>query len=134
MQFNLCGGKALVNVPRIHVQELLDQLHSRFPEMIVDWEQGKSYVQERLNLLMSMNAPEVVVEAERACLGKVVFVSIREVRWSGATVTSYLSSISPPLGDGVRIEVAGADGTVAVAIAREVTSALGMSLYPPEPE
>src|SRR5689334_36980 len=94
---------------------------------MIDPRQGDAHVQERLDQLVSMGAPDVILEAHRAYFGNVVFASVSEGRWNGAIATSYLHRMWPPLGDVVVFDLQGAtDDAMAASIASELAEALHM--------
>lgn len=119
--------EAWEQTPHIHAEELVRRLRLRFPEAVVDWERGNAHVQAKFDQLVTLGAPAVILESHRSYFGNVVFVSVSEPGWSGATAASYLHSISPPLGDAVMFEVEGTDDeTTAKAIVRALGAALDM--------
>jgi hypothetical protein len=113
----------------ISVGELVRRLTRRFPNMIVDQEKGDARVQERLQHLIDLDAPSVILESHRSYFGDTIFVSISEVHWKGATATCYLTSINPPLGDTFSFEVTGADPTSINLMKRDLAMALDMVCY-----
>lgn len=120
------GVKDWENTPLITVEEILRRLLRRFPTMVVDRPKGDAHVQEGLNRLIEVGAPDIILESHKACFGDTIFVSLSDDDWKGAVASSYLTSIRPPLGDAVFFEVNGADSLTLESIARELETALGM--------
>ncbi len=113
--------------PHISVEELVERLLRQFPAAVVNRERGDVHVQEGLNRLIRLEAPDVILDAHRSYFGNVVFVSISDSQWAGASATSYLHTMWPPLGDAVLFEVEGANDEMTVdLIARELAGTLGM--------
>ncbi|MDB5338795.1 MAG: hypothetical protein JWN70_4414 [Planctomycetaceae bacterium] len=129
MEIRLCV-EAWERAPEIPSAELVQRLLRQFPDAVIDWAQGDAYVQAGLDRLIGLGAPDIFLNAHRLYFGKVVFVSLSEPRWAGATATSYLHNTSPPLGDAVIFDVDGAEDESTVdLIARELGAALGMARY-----
>jgi hypothetical protein len=123
------------HTPHIHAEELVRRLRCHFPEMIVDREKGNDHVQEGLERLKARQAPNVILESHRSYFGNVIYVSISEGRWNGATANSHLYSIWPPLGDWVHFDVIGApDAATIEMITQELASAMGLILCSEIPE
>lgn len=128
VEVKLCV-EAWEQTPHIHAEELARRLVRRFPAAVVDWERGDAHIQAGLERLVGLGAPGVILESHRSYFGNVVFVSVSEPGWSGATATSHLHTIMPPLGDAVFFDVEGAaDETAAASIGRQLGEALGMVL------
>jgi hypothetical protein len=126
LQVKLCV-KAWEESPELSADELGQRLLRHFPSTVIDRGRGNEYVQEGLNLLIGLGAPDVILESHRSYFDNVVFASVSEVRWEGAVATSYLHRIWPPLGDAVFFDVQGAaDDSAEGAIVRELGEALGM--------
>jgi hypothetical protein len=120
------------HTPQVSLEELVRRLASHFPRTIVDREKGDANVQERLEKLIEMEAPRVILDSHRSYFGNTIFVSIAESAWNGAAATSYLTLIRPPLGDAVYFDVVGADSTSLALIKRELEVALDM-VHRPDP-
>lgn len=126
MEIKLCV-KAWEQTSYIPVEELVQRLLRHFPSAVIDRERGDAHVQAGLDRLIGLGAPDVILESHRSKFGNVVFVSVGGSRWAGATATSYLHRMWPPLGDTVFFDVQGADDALTVdLIARELGTALGM--------
>ncbi len=97
--------------------------------MTVDRQQGDAWVQQRLDELIEMGTPDVILQGHRSYFGNTIFVSINEPEWHGAIVTAYLQTFSPPLGDYVTFEVCGVpDEPTLDRIERALKAALKMVL------
>jgi hypothetical protein len=97
--------------------------------MTVDRRKGNEHVQERLEHLTNIGAPNVILESHRSYFGNVIFVSISEPHWNGATAVSYLHSIWPPLGDRVLFNVTGAPDKATIdLIIKELKNAMSLVL------
>jgi hypothetical protein len=115
--------------PHMHAEELVRRLQRRFPAMIVDREKGNAYVQEGLEKLITLQAPDVILQSHRSYFENTIYVSISEERWNGARAIAYLQSIYPPLGDRVHFDVIDATGvTIIDTIAQEIKGAMEMVL------
>jgi len=126
MEVELCV-EAWEEAPEIAVEELAQRLLRHFPSAVIDRERGDAHVQEGLGRLIGLGAPSVILESHQSYFGNVVFVSLSERHWAGATATSYLQRMDPPLGDRVSFDVQGSnDGPTVASIARELGAALGM--------
>ena len=126
MEIRLCVI-AWEETPLIPVQELVRRLRSRYPTMLVDWKRGDAFVQTRLEQFVAIGAAEVILKSHRTYFGNTAYVSIREEHWSGATVTAWLQTMRPPLGDAVCFDVMGTDAeAVGELIAGELGAVLGM--------
>lgn len=126
MELKLCV-EAWEETPEISAQELAQRLLRRFPSTVIDWGRGNAHVQEGLERLIALGAADVLLESHRAYFGNVVFTSVSEGRWEGATATSYLRRMWPPLGDAVYFDVQGATSDAIIGvIASELGAALGM--------
>lgn len=113
----------------IDVDALVARLQRHFPTAKVDRERGDAHVQKRLEDLIAMGAPEVVLDSQRSLFGHVVFIEISARHWSSATATSYLQTLEPPLGDRTCFEIDGAADQAALdAIAAELGVGLGMEV------
>lgn len=110
--------------------DLLRRLLRNFPSMVIDGPKGDAQVQEGLDRLIQVGAPEIILESHKWYFGKTIFVSIAEKHWRGAVASSYLTPIRPPLGDTVYFDVTGADSVTLESIARELEIALGMVVCP----
>ena len=117
----------------VSVEELVRRFARSFPSAVIDRERGDAHIQEGLDRLIAMGAPDIILKSHRSYFGNTVFVSVSEGRWAGATATSYLQRIWPPLGDAVFFEVQGAEDVLASAIARELGAALDMIVCPENP-
>ena len=120
------GVEAWEHTPELSVEELVQRLTRNFPSAVIDRERGNSHVQEGLNRLVAMGAPNIIIESHRSYFGNTVFVSVSESRWAGATANSYLQRMWPQLGDAVFFDVQGANDALLPSIARELAAALGM--------
>ena len=126
MKVKLCV-EAWEQTPELSTDELARRLLREFPSAVIDRERGNAHVQECLDRLISLGAPEVVLESHRSYFGNVVFAAVSEARWDGATATSYLHRMWPPLGDAVFFDVQRAATEAVVGlIAGELGAALGM--------
>jgi hypothetical protein len=126
LQVKLCV-EAWEETPELSAEELAQRLIRHFPSAVIDWERGNAHVQEGLDRLIGLEAPDVILESHRSYFGNVVFASVSEARWAGAVATSYLYQMWPPLGDVVFFDIHGAaDEVAADAIASELGEALGM--------
>lgn len=126
MQVRLCVEGWEVT-PELSADELSQRLLRHFPSAVVDRERGNKHVQEGLDRLIGLGAPDVILESHRSYFGNVVFASVSEARWAGAVAISYLHRMWPPLGDAVLFDVQGAADDAAVGkIAGELGQALGM--------
>ena len=126
MQVKLCV-KAWEETPELSSDELAQRLLRHFPSTVIDRKRGNAHVQERLDSLVSLGAPDVILESHRSYFGNVVFASVSETRWEGAVAISYLQRMWPPLGDAVFFDIEGAvDEAAECAIAGELGEALGM--------
>jgi len=110
----------------IPVEELVRRLASRFPKLHVDREKGNALVQERLDGLIAIGAPSVILESHRSQFGDTILATIADESWGSATATAILSSIRPPLGDGVAFETRDEDATTVERMSRDLANALGM--------
>lgn len=111
-------------------REQASLLKARFPQIVIDPVKGDASVQERLDELMAMGAPEIILNAHRNYFGKVIFVSIADESWNGASVNSYLHTMSPRLGDVVYFDLDGnAEPLAAEAIANDLADALGLDRH-----
>lgn len=82
-----------------------------------------------------MGAPDIILSAHRDYFEKVVFVSIEDESWDGASVTSYLHSMSPPSGDVISFDLIGAsDPLTTDSIAHDLAEALRMERLTSETE
>jgi hypothetical protein len=128
LEIKLCV-EAWEQTLELPVDELAQRLLRHFPSAVIDRERGDAHVQQGLERLIGLGAPEVILESHRLYFGNVVFVSVSEGHWTGATATSYLHKMWPPLGDTVSFDIQGAGDESAVdSIARELGAALGMVL------
>lgn len=120
------GVEAWEHTPELVVDELVKRLIRSFLTAVIDRERGDAHVQEGLDRLIAMGAPNVILESHRSYFGNTVFVSLSESHWAGATATSFLQRMWPPLGDAVFFDVQGADEALMSTIASELASALEM--------
>jgi len=118
--------EAWEQTPHLPVEELLKRLKRQFKSLVVDRERGDAHVQAELDQLVRLGATEVILESHKSYFGNVVFVLIDEISSTGATATSYLQSIWPPLGDAVWFDVKASDKTTVEKTARELAASLGM--------
>jgi hypothetical protein len=126
LQVKLCV-EAWEETSEVSAEELAQRLLRHFPSAMIDRERGDGHVQEGLDRLISQGAPDVILESHRSYFGNVVFASVSEARWEGATATSYLHRMWPPLGDAMFFDVEGAaDERIVAFIAGELAAALGM--------
>jgi hypothetical protein len=113
----------------VSAEELARRLLRHFPSTVIDWDWGDAHVQDGLDRLIGLGAPDVILESHRTYFGNVAFASVSEDRWEGATATSYLHRMWPPLGDAVVFEVQGVEtDAMAASIASELAAALDMAL------
>ena len=95
--------------------------------MTLDRDEGNAFVQRRLEELIGMGTPEVILNAHWNYFGNVIFVLIAGNLWHGAFAKSYLHSISPPLGDVVYFDIVGEPDTITTQlIVEELSQALCM--------
>jgi hypothetical protein len=126
LQVKLCV-EAWEKTPEVSAEELARRLLCHFPSAVLNRERGNAHVQEGLDRLIGMGAPDVILESHRSYFGNVVFATVSEARWQGAAATSYLHRMWPPLGDVVFFDLQGvADEAAVESIARELGTALGM--------
>jgi hypothetical protein len=117
----------------IHAEELVSRLVSRFPRMVIDRDEGNAHVQRKLDDLIAMGTPNVILTSHRGYFGNVIYVSIAEESWHGAVAISYLHSMYPQLGDTVFFDVTAAPNKIATnVIAKELADALQMLLVQDE--
>ena len=113
----------------ISAEELVKRLQCRFPTMLVDREKGNAFVQQRLDQLIALGAPEVILNSHRRYFDNTIYASISPPDWQGVSATSYVHSIRMPALEGVDFDVTDAtDETTRDNIARELAGALGMAL------
>ncbi len=111
----------------ITAEEQASRLKAQFPQMTIDRDEGNAYVQRRLDELIAMGTPDVILDAHRNYFGNVIFVLIAGNSWHGAFARSYLHTISPPLGDVVCFEIDGEPDTITSnQIVEELSQALCM--------
>jgi hypothetical protein len=122
----MLGVKDWERTPEVSVEELMQRFARCFSSGVVDKARGDAHIKEGLDRLIAMGAPDVILKSHRSYFGNTVFVSVSEPRWRGATATSYLQKIWPPLGDSVLFDIQGADDELANSIARELAAALDM--------
>jgi hypothetical protein len=119
----------------VQAEELVRQLQAHFPSLVADQAKGDAHVQERLDMFIAMGTPDVILTSHRSYFGKVIYVSISEPHWKGATVTSYVYPMYPGLGDGASFDV---DDEMEAAttnlISNELATALGMTRCTDESE
>jgi len=120
------GVEACDETPEISADELAQRLLRHFPSAMIDRERGNTHVRQGLDQLIGLGAPDVILKSHQSYFGNVVFASVSETHWNGATATSYLHRMWPPLGCRVLFNVEGADDTVAGAIVNELAVAMGM--------
>jgi hypothetical protein len=122
------------NTNEVSLEEVERRFVRNFPSAIIDRQRGDADVQECLDRLIATRTPKVILESHRSQFGDTAFVTVGESRWAGATATSYLSTIRPPLGDRIEFDVQGAEDGLASTIARELAAALEMFVLPENPE
>jgi hypothetical protein len=97
--------------------------------MLVDREKGNAWVQRKLDELIAMGAPNVILTSHRALFDNVVYVAISDPAWSGVTATSYLESMVNAALSGVCFDVPDASDSATVAkITQDLRDALHMLL------
>ena len=87
----------------IPVQELVRRITMAFPEAEVDWDRGKQHRLWRIQELLSMGCPEVILIQERRLVDETVYVGICFPGWPQNPVFTYLSLIQTSL-DGLHFE------------------------------
>lgn len=111
----------------ITAAEQAERLKAQFPQMTIDPDEGNAYVQRRLDELIELGTPDVILDAHRKYFGNVIFVLIADDSWHGAFAKSYLHTISPQLGDVVYFEIDGDPSNIATTqIVKELSQALCM--------
>jgi hypothetical protein len=110
----------------LDVEQQLSRLIRCFPAMLVDREKGNAWLQCKLDQLIAMGAPNIILTSHKALFDNVVFVSISEPAWSGVTATSYLESMVNASLSGVCFDV---PDTAEPATVAKITQDLGNALH-----
>lgn len=92
------------------------------PNAVTDWSRGDEMVDARLQDLLSMRAPDVIVASHRLLFGHVVYIELSYPEWPNHSVFTYVYG---PANDGLSLEVSGGfDIKLLIHAAREISQAL----------
>jgi hypothetical protein len=112
-------------------QEIVRRLLDNFPGMLVDRDKGNELVQRKLDKLIEISTPDVILESHKTYFDNTIYVAISQANWLGARVESFIQSGWFQLGDCVSFDVSGAlDEEILRLVAQDLSRALNMVLCP----
>jgi len=76
----------------LHAKEIARRILQAFPHALVDWDRGNQHVQTRLQELIALRTPEVILKSHRSFFGHVAYLSVSYPEWPNLSVSSYVHS------------------------------------------
>lgn len=112
--------------PQLFTQQaILSLLQEWFPVVTTDYETGDRWLEWRIAKLIEVNAHQVVIESDRAVLGKVPLVTVKGDPSSSLQVQFFLY----PFTDGFELRYEPADSYKACqSLAKKIAAAIGFKL------
>src|SRR5262245_31520262 len=78
-------------------EELLGNLARAFPDSEIDRERGKREVLQRMQELLDMGAPEIIVQGHPRLAERTTYVAVRWPDWPGNLISGYISGLEREL-------------------------------------
>jgi len=110
----------------ISADDILSRITLAFPQAVVDWERGKQRRLSRIEELLSVGCPEVLLANERRLVDKTAFVGVDVPPWTGNSAFGYVSGIDVEL-EGLGFELECYDIQLLKHSAHELANALSFT-------